>query len=136
MAGKLTYKGVELALDGALGRASVSSRPMYLMLLTAAPTAASTMATVTEATFTYTRPAVEFDVATGTPRVMSNLNEELIGPLADANGSQAVTHWLIVSAQTGTVGDALAYGDWATSRTPAANDTLRLAAGDLDISID
>lgn len=136
MAGKLTYKGAELALDGALGRAATTARDVYLALLTAAPNQSTTMATMSEATFTYTRPLVELGAAAGTPRTMSNLNDELIGPLADATGAITVSHWAVVSAQTGTVGDVLAYGDFTTARTPAANDSLRLAAGDLDIALD
>lgn len=136
MAGFLTRRGAELGLDAAVGRATITAAARYLALLTAAPTKDTTPATMVEATFTYTRPQVEWDGPNGEPRTTSNTNEELIGPLADADGSQNVTHWAIVTVQAGTTGDCVAAGSWNTPRTPNAGDTLRVAAGDLDIAID
>lgn len=136
MAGQMSPRGAELALDASTGRASTTSRSMYLALLTAAPDDTTDMSTMTEATFTYTRPLIELDAATGTPRTISNTNNETIGPLDDADGTQTVSHWALVSAQTGTTGELTWYGSWATSRTPQSGDSLEIAAGDLDLSVD
>ena len=73
--------------------------------------------------------------ASGTPRVAANTGTLTYGPLTGADGT-AVTHWALVSAASGTSGDVVAQGDFATSRSPAAGDSLTLAAGGSTVSID
>lgn len=136
MAGKLTYAGAAVALDAVTGRQTVNSRTVYLALLTAAPDEETTLSTMSEASFTYTRPAVSFDAPSGGPVFTDNTSQVSIGPLADADGEEEVTHWALVTAASGTSGDVLAYGDWDTPRSPNLGDTLVLGAGDLDITID
>ena len=46
MAGQLSTVGANNALDGALGRVTQTARTTYIALLTAAPTDATTMATM------------------------------------------------------------------------------------------
>lgn len=137
MAGKMNIVGAANALDGALGRATQTSRTVYLMLLTAAPTVSSTIASVTEYSATgYARQAIAMGTPSGTPRVSANTAVLTFGPLSGANGTTAVTHWAIVSASSGTSGDVIAQGDFTASRTPAAGDSLTVAIGAITVSID
>lgn len=137
MAGKLSHVGAGLALDGSTGRATVTARTTYLALLTAAPTQASTLATMAEYAATgYARVACTFGAPSGTPRVISNSGAVNFAAFTGANGSTVITHWALVSAAAGTTGDFLAYGDLTTPRTPQAGDTASFAAGALDIQLD
>lgn len=132
MAGKLSYKAAELALAAALpGR--------YLMLLTAAPSGpAATLASLAEYTPAgYTRQAVTFGTATGTPRVAANTSAIATAALTGATGLVTVTHWALVSVATGTTGDLIAYGDLAgADRSPEAGQAVTFAIGALTISLD
>jgi hypothetical protein len=137
MAGKLSYIGAANALDGTLGRATQTARGMYLALLTTAPTAASTMVTMTEYSAAgYARQAVTLSVPSGTPRLASNSAVLNFPAFTGANGSTAITYWALVSAVSGTAGDLVAWGDFTTSRTPAANDSVSVAIGAITVTID
>lgn len=131
MPGELSDKGADIALDAVSGRATQTARTMYLALLTAAPTDATTPATMTEysaagyarPTFTPTTPA-----ASGGVRRFSNSAQITIGPLTGANGSTAITHAALVSSASGTTGDLVCFWTLDASRTPAANDSIQIAA--------
>ena len=61
MAGEASTFGAGRALDAISGRATATARTMYLALLSAAPTDATTLATMTEITTAgYSRQAVTF----------------------------------------------------------------------------
>lgn len=137
MAGKLNVQGAALGLDAALGRATVSSRTVYLALLTAAPAQGAVLSGLAEYSATgYSRQVISFVAPAGTPRLTSNSATVTYGPLTGANGVAVVTHWAVVSAASGTSGEVVAYGDFAVSRTPAAGDSMSVAAGAITVSID
>jgi hypothetical protein len=137
MAGKLSYVGAGNALDGTLGRATQTLRTLYLALLTAAPTGSTTTATMTEYAATgYARQAIAMTTPSGTPRVSSNSAVLNFPAFTGATGSTAITYWALVSASTGTSGDLVAWGDFTTSRTPAANDSVSVAIGAITVTID
>lgn len=136
MTGKLNVVGAGYGLDAATGRATVTARTVYLALLTAAPTVSTTLATMTEYAKTgYSRQACAMSTPSGTPRVSSNTALITFGPLSGADGT-AITHWALVSAASGTVGDVVAQGDFASSRSPAAGDSVAVAIGAITVSID
>lgn len=137
MAGKLSNTGQAIALDAATGRATQTARTTYLVLLTAAPGATTTPATMTEyAASGYARVACTFGAPTGNPRVTANSGAVNFAAFTGANGSTSITHWGVVSSSSGTTGDFLAYGDLTTPRTPAAGDTASFASGALTIQLD
>lgn len=137
MAGKLTYVGASASLDAATGRATVTNRTMYLALTTVIPTAVTTPATMTEYAATgYIRQVCAMSAGSGTPRVSSNTSALSYGPLTGANGSTQVVGWVLVSTANGTAGEATAYGDFTTPRTPAASDTLTVSIGAITVGID
>ncbi len=139
MTGKLNAAGGSaIGLDAMMGRVAAATGTRYLMLLTAAPTPASTLATVTEYAATgYARQAITPGASTGTgPRVQTHTNAISFGPLSGANGSTVVGWWAICDAASGTAGNIAAQGDFTASRTPAAGDTLTVAAGAVTWQID
>lgn len=141
MAGSLTYVGAADGVDAATGRATVTAATHYVALLTAAPTAATTLANMVEYSATgYSRQAATFTAPAGTPRVSSNTAAISFGPLTGANGSTQIVGWLLVDAQTGTSGKASAFGTidvggTPTPRVPAAGDSVSFAAGTLSVQI-
>jgi hypothetical protein len=84
----------------------------------------------------YSRQTIVFAAPSGTPRVTSNTGALTYGPLTGANGSTSIGWWAVVSAASGTTGDVVAYGDFATPRVPAASDSLTVAAGAITVSVD
>jgi hypothetical protein len=137
MAGKFTVVGASLGLDACLGRATVTSRTVYLALLTAAPTVASTLSSLAEYSATgYGRQACAMSAPSGTPRVSTNTALLTYGPLSGATGLVTITHWALVSASSGTTGDVVAYGDFNTVRTPAAGETATVAVGAVSVGLD
>lgn len=138
MAGELSTAGANIALDGATGRATQTSRTMYLALLTAAPTDATTMATMTELTTPgsngYDREVCAFDAPTGDPAQTDNSSLITFGPFTSDLGN--VTHAALVSAATGTAGDLVAYWTADVAKDPANGDSITIAAGALTLSND
>lgn len=138
MPGEASTVGANLGLDAITGRAATAARTTYLACLTAAPTDATTLATMAEAgtpgTAGYARPAVTWGAPTGDPATTSNTNAITVGPLtADL---AAVTHLALVSAATGTAGDFLYWWAVDTAKDPAAGDSITLAAGALVARLD
>lgn len=137
MAGKLSYVGSGNALDGTLGRVTQTARTVYLALLTAAPTQATTMATMTEyGAAGYARQSITMGAPAGTPRVSANTNALTYGPYTGTSPGTTIGWWAIVSAVSGTVGDLIAYGDFASSRTPQTGDTSSVAIGAITVQLD
>lgn len=136
MAGKLSLVGAANALDGALGRVTQTARTVYLAFLTAAPTATTTNATMTEYAATgYARQAIAQAAPTGTPRLSANSAALTFGPFTAGTGA-TIGWWAIVSSASGTTGDFIAYGDLTSTRTPAVGDTVTAAIGSFTVSID
>jgi hypothetical protein len=125
--------GQAIALDAKTGRATQTARTVYLACLTAAPTATTTLATMSEVTTAgYSRQAVTWTAPSGNPRVTSNSNAVTFGPFSADPPSVG---WVaLVSAASGTVGDLI--DAWAvdTARDGIPGDSLVVAAGALTLS--
>lgn len=135
MAGEASTVGAGKALDAITGRATQTARTMYLALLSAAPTDATTMVTMVEITTAgYARQTVAFTAPSGDPEVTSNTAILTFGPFtADP---PIVTHAALVSATTGTVGDLTYFWTWDVSRDAASGDSLTVAVGALVAQLD
>ncbi len=135
MAGEMSSVGAGAALDAVTGRATQTARTMYLALLTAAPTDASTLATMTELVVAgYARQVAAFSAPSGDPRVTSNTALITFG--AFTADPLNVTHAALVSAATGTVGDLTYFWTWDTARDAASGDSLTVAIGALVCQLD
>lgn len=140
MAGELSDKGADIALDAVSGRATQTARTMYLALLTAAPSDATTPATMTEysatgysrQTFTPTTPAA----SGGGARRFSNSAQITFGPLTGANGASTISHAALVSSSSGTTGDLVCFWTLDNARTPQANDSVQVAANGFTFDAD
>lgn len=123
-------RGQEIALDAKTGRATQSSRTVYLALLTAAPTATTTLATMSEvSTSGYARQSVAWAASSGNPRSTSNTGALTFGPFtADPPN---ITHCALVSASSGTTGDLIDSWSLDTARDGITGDSLTVAVGAL-----
>lgn len=147
MAGEFSDVGSSRALDGVTGRATVTSRTMYLALCTAAPADAQTAGTITMTEYAatgYARQTVTFGTGTGgtgapslVSTVMTSANTAALtfGPFTAGTGS-TITHAALVSVVSGTAGDLVAFWSLDTSRTPATNDSISVAIGALTLAVD
>jgi hypothetical protein len=135
MAGEASSVGAGIALDAISGRATATARTTYLALLSAAPTDATTLATMTELTTAgYSRQTVTWSAPSGDPRVSSNTATITFGPFtADPPNT---THVALVSASSGTSGDFLYSWTLDAARDPATNDSLQIAASALVMQLD
>lgn len=135
MPGEASSVGAGIALDAMSGRATQSARTTYLALLTAAPTDASTIASLAELTTAgYARQAVTWSAPTGDPRVTSNTATITFGPLtADPPN---VTHAALVSAASGTTGDLIYFWTLDAAKDAAINESMQAAAGAFTMSAD
>lgn len=132
---ELSDVGSTIGLNAALGISTQSARTVYLALLTSIPSDTTTLTTMAETTFTgYGRQAIQFGAPTGTPPTASNTNVVTFGP-AGSNPPN-ITHFAIVSAASGTTGDFISHGEWATARDGASSDSLQVAVGGISIYID
>ncbi len=108
---------------------------LYLALLTADPSSATTIAGLTEdATAGYARIAVSFSAATATlPAVSSNSSLLAFGPYT---ANQALPcQWLaLVTVSTGTTGWLLNTWTLSTPQQVSATQTIDIAAGILQIT--
>lgn len=141
MAGEFSDTGGKRALDAVTGRATATARTTYLALLTAAPSDATTDGTISvteyaatgysRQTVTWTTPALN---GSSIPE-SSNSGVLTFGPFTAGTGS-TITHAALVSAASGTSGDMLAWWSLDTSRTPAVNDSVSVAANALKLSVE
>lgn len=138
MPGQPSTAGANIGLDAITGRATQTARTMYVALLTAAPTDATTMATMTELTTPgtngYSRQAYGPVAPTGDPSVTSNTSAITFGPFTADLAN--VTHVALVSAATGTAGDFVWYWTADVARDPISGDSITIAAGALTMSMD
>lgn len=139
MPGEFSTEGSQLALDALCGTTTLTSRTMYLVLLTAAPTDATTMSTMAELTTPgtngYDREICAFDAATAAdPPVAANSSLITFGPFTADLAN--VTHLGLVSAATGTAGDFVMYWDADVPKDPANGDSITVAAGALTMTLD
>jgi hypothetical protein len=135
MAGEFSTVGANNALDGAFGRVTQTARTVYVALLSAAPTDATTLATMTEITATgYSRQVYTPGAPTGDPAVTSNTNSITFGPFTADPPS--VGWCALVSAASGTAGDFIYWWTFTTARDAAIGDSLNIAVGALSASLD
>lgn len=127
MAGEFSTVGSGIALDAATGRATQTARTTYVALLSAAPTDATTNATMTEITTAgYARQSIAWSAPSGDPAETHNTSLITFGPFtADPPN---ITHAAIVSSSSGTTGDFIMWFSLTTARDPANGDSLTLAA--------
>jgi len=141
MAGEFSDTGGKRALDAVTGRATVTSRATYLALLTAAPSDATTDGTITVTEYAatgYSRQTVTWSApALNGSSIPESSNTGILtyGPFTAGTGA-VVTHAALVSAASGTSGDMLAWWNLDTSRTPAVNDSITVAASALKLSVE
>lgn len=127
MANNLTNAAENLILDHFLGVASYTfDSTIFVGLYTVAPTDSTSGTEVTGGS--YVRKAVTF--ASASAGETSNTLD------IDFTGMPAATTVAIAVHTAVTAGTMLMYGTLTTNKVTDAGDTLRIAAGDLDISID
>lgn len=124
-------------LDHVFGGAAYSApATLYIAACTAEVTDASTGSDITEADFgSYARVAVTNN-ATNFPAASSGAKSNgttITFPTA-TSGSSTVTYIAICDASSN--GNVLAWAALAASKAVASGDTLEIAAGDLDLSLD
>jgi len=127
MANNLTNAAENLILDHFLGVTNYAfDSTIFVGLYTVAPTDSTSGTEVTGGS--YIRKAVTFSAASA--GATSNTTD------IDFTGMPAATTVAIAVHTAVTAGTMLMYGTLTTNKTTDAGDTLRIAAGDLDISID
>jgi hypothetical protein len=127
MANNLTNAAENLILDHFLGVTNYAfDSTIFVGLYTVAPTDSTGGTEVTGGS--YVRKAVTFSAASA--GATSNTTD------IDFTGMPAATTVAIAVHTAVTAGTMLMYGTLTTNKTTDAGDTLRIAAGDLDISID
>lgn len=138
MAGQPSTAGANIMLDAVTGRATQTSRTMYLALLTAAPDDTTTMASMAELTTPgtngYSRQTCAWSAPTGDPATTSNSSLITFGAFSSDLGN--VTHLALVSASTGTSGDLVWYWTADAARNPANSDSIEVAASALVMTAD
>jgi hypothetical protein len=127
MAGNLTNYLENKLIDHFLGTTSYTMpAAVYIGLFTVAPSDAGGGTEVTGGS--YARQAATFTAAaSGATSNDTNI---------DFTGMPAATTVAIGIFDASTSGNMLLYGTLTTNKTTDAGDTLRIATGDLDISID
>jgi len=129
MAGNLTNYLENKLLDHFLGTTAFTMpSTVYVALFTVAPTDAGGGTEVTGGTGPYSRKLATFTAASaGATSNVANI---------DFTGMPAATTVAVALFDASTSGNMLVYGTLTTNKTTDAGDTLRIATGDLDISID
>ena len=127
MAGNLTNYLENKLLDHFLGTTAYTMpSPVYVALFTVAPGDAGGGTEVTGGS--YARKTAAFTAASsGATSNSANI---------DFTGMPAATTVAIALFDAITSGNMLVHGTLTTNKTTDAGDTLRIATGDLDISID
>lgn len=135
MTGEASTVGAGIGLDAITGRATQTARTVYLVLLSAAPTDATTLATMSEISGTgYARQAVTFSAPSGDPQETHNTGTLTFGPFSFDPAN--VTHLALVSASSGTTGDFLYWWAATSARDAASGDSIQVAASALSATLD
>jgi len=126
MAGSLTNYAENKVLDHVLGTTAYTMPTTYVALYTVAPTDSSAGTEVTGGS--YARIAGAWAASTGGATAnSSNL---------DFTGMPACTVVAVAVLDNSTGGNMLIHGTLTANKSLDAGDTLRIATGDLDITID
>lgn len=135
MPGQLSTVGANIALDAATGRATQTARTTYLCLLTAAPSDATTVATMSEvSTAGYARQVCAFAAPSSDPSLTSNTATITFGPFSADPPN--VAYLALVSSVSGVGGDFIAYWTADTARDAANGESIQVAAGGLTLTLD
>jgi hypothetical protein len=135
MAGSFSNYAAHKVLDHITGKTSFTMPTVWVALCTAAPTDASTGATLVEATYTaYARKSTvgsDWNVAAG--RVTANA--AAITFVQCSGSTSAVTHFALVDSATTADGNVLAWG--ALGATLAVSNGVQpvFAIGALDLTV-
>lgn len=139
MSGQLTQFGANRAVAAGVGQTVTAASGMYVALATALPAGPDT-ATLAQfaanelTTAGYQRQAITWDAPSGDPSNVQNAALIEFGPFsADPPSVQTI---FLCDTSIGTSGNVMAYWTADDARDGVAGDTLRIAAGDLDISVD
>jgi hypothetical protein len=128
MAGSLSNYAENLVLDHVLGTTAYTKPTTHLALFTVAPTDSSAGTEVTGGSYGR-QPLANAFTASSSGASSNNLN-------IDFTGMPACTVVSIGIMDAGTGGNLLIHGTLTVNKVLDAGDTLRIATGDLDISID
>ena len=135
MSGQLSTVGANIALDAATGRATQSSRTVYLALLTVAPTDSTTLSSMTELTTAgYARQACTWSAPAGDPSLSSNTATITFGPFSADPPS--VAYAALVSSSSGTSGDFIAYWTADVAQDATTGQSIQVSAGALTLALD
>lgn len=135
MPGEASTAGANIALDAMTGRATQTARTTYLALLTAAPTDATTLATMTELSATgYARQSVAWTAPTGDPSSTQNSATLTFGPFTTDPAN--ATHCALCSAASGTTGDFIFHWALTAAKDAAIGESIQFAAGSLTATTD
>ena len=126
MAGSLSNYAENKVLDHILGTTTFTKPTTYVALYTVAPTDSTSGTEVTGGS--YARLAGSWDASVG--GASSNSGN------LDFTGMPACTVVAVAVLDASTGGNILVYGTLSANKTLDAGDTLRIATGDLDITID
>lgn len=136
MPGEFSQVGANIGLDIVTGRsAGPGARTTYLVLLSAAPSDTTTLATMSELSAAgYARQSVAWTAPTGDPSSTENSATITFGPFT-ADPVNA-THCALVSAASGTTGDFLMHWALDVAKDAAVNESIEFAAGALSMTLD
>ena len=135
MSGQLSTAGANIALDAATGRATQSSRTVYLALLTVAPTDSTPLSSMTELTTAgYSRQACAWSAPSGDPSLSSNTATITFGPFSADPPS--VAYAALVSSSSGTSGDFIAYWTADVAQDATTGQSIQVSAGALTLALD
>lgn len=125
MAGNLSDYLENKVLDHILGTTSYTMPTAYLALYTVAPTDSASGTEVSGGS--YARKTIAFNAASSGAAVNS--------ANVDFTGMPTATVVAVAVCDALTGGNILVYGSLTSSRAVTAGDTLRIASGDLSISV-
>ena len=138
MSGQLTQFGANRGVVAGVGKAVTAASRMYLALATALPASPNT-ATLTQfddtelTTAGYERQAVTWGDPSGEPSEVANDSEVVFGPF-EADPPEVSTIFL-TDTSIGSSGNVMAYWSVDVNRDAGNADSLRIAIGDLTLSV-
>jgi hypothetical protein len=139
MSGQLTQFGANRAAKAGVGDTVTATSGMYIALATAEPAGPDTATLADFAadeidTAGYQRQAVTWDAPSGDPSNVQNSALLEFGPFSA--DPPEVGYVFLCDTSIGTSGNVMAYWTVDVPRDAGIADTLRIAAGDLDLSVD
>ena len=139
MSGQLTQFGANRAVQAGVGQDVTATAAMYLALITALPAGPDTatlagFAANEIATAGYSRQEVTWDTVSGDPSAILNAADIVFGPMTADPPS--VQYLFLTDTSIGTSGNVMAYWTADEAQDAGDGDSIRIAAGELAISVD